>query len=59
MCYRAQHDYEEERQARERQIQGLLEKVNGLKAQQRTTEHQAEQFRLAVSKYKEDSYRLR
>lgn len=55
----AQHDYEAERQARENKVNKLEEKCERLKAQQLTTEHQLEQFRSAIMKYKIDDRKLK
>ncbi|XP_067678031.1 structural maintenance of chromosomes protein 6-like isoform X2 [Haliotis asinina] len=55
----AQHDYEAERRARQDKIDQLVEKSRALEAQQRTTEHQKNQFREAVTKYTNDGYTLR
>ncbi|XP_052075729.1 structural maintenance of chromosomes protein 6-like isoform X4 [Mytilus californianus] len=54
----AQHDYEAERRGREEKIEKLMEQIKGLQAQQHTTEHQNEQFRSAVTKYKADMYEI-
>ncbi|XP_063412399.1 structural maintenance of chromosomes protein 6-like isoform X3 [Mytilus trossulus] len=54
----AQHDYESERRGREEKIEKLMEQIKGLQAQQHTTEHQNEQFRSAVTKYKADMYEI-
>ncbi|XP_048256019.1 structural maintenance of chromosomes protein 6-like isoform X1 [Haliotis rufescens] len=55
----AQHDYESERRARQEKIDQLMEKSRGLESQQRTTEHQKNQFRDAVTKYTNDGYTIR
>lgn len=55
----AQHDYEAERRGREEKIEKLMEQVRSLQAQQHTTEHQNEQFRSAVTKYKGDEYKIK
>lgn len=36
-----------------------MEQIKGLQAQQHTTEHQNEQFRSAVTKYKADMYEIK
>ncbi|XP_023933527.1 structural maintenance of chromosomes protein 6-like, partial [Lingula anatina] len=54
----AQEDHEAERIAREQKIRGLEEELNGCQGRRKTTEHEVEQFRAAVTKYKEEGYRL-
>ncbi|KAK3592068.1 hypothetical protein CHS0354_019324 [Potamilus streckersoni] len=54
----AQHDYDAERKEREGKIKELEETLAGLIAQEKTTEHQTNQFREAINKYKNDEYKL-
>ena len=58
-CCSIHQDYEGERRARERRIVGLQDQLDSMTAQQKTTEQSAAQFQGAVTKHKEDQYRLR
>jgi len=39
-------------------IQGLAEKSTSLMAQKTTSDHELDQFKNAITKYKNDSYKL-
>ena len=56
---RAQHDYAAERQKRLDKIQDLEDKVRNLEAQEQTTDHDLEQFRNAITRSKNDVYKIR
>ena len=58
-CCSIHQDYEGERRARERRILELQDQLESMTAQQKTTEQSAAQFQGAVTKNKEDQYRLR
>jgi chaperonin cofactor prefoldin len=51
-------DYENERRARMKKIETLEGKVASLQAQETTTDHQLDQFRNAIQKYKNDRFKL-
>lgn len=56
--FSSRHDYEEERKARLKKIESLEEEVVSLQAQEATTDHQLDQFRNAIQKYKNDRFKL-
>ena len=58
MLNSARHDYEAERQARMAKMEALQERLAGVQAQETTTDHQLDQFRAAITKYKNDQYKL-
>ncbi|KAL4235898.1 Structural maintenance of chromosomes protein 6 [Mactra antiquata] len=54
----SKNNYEEERQIRFRKINELEEKLTTLQAHEHTTDHQLDQYRNAITKYKNDAYRM-
>jgi len=59
LCCSIHQDYEGERRAREDRIRQLQEQLDSLTAQQKTTEQSAAQFQGAITKFKEEQYKLR
>ncbi|XP_045158887.2 structural maintenance of chromosomes protein 6-like isoform X2 [Mercenaria mercenaria] len=54
----SRHDYEKERKGRMKKIEVLEGKLASIQAQETTTDHQLDQFRNAIQKYKNDRFKL-
>ena len=57
-CFSVQHNYEAEKKQRIDEIAKLQEQLDSHQAAETTTDHQLDQFRSAVTKYKNDQYNL-